>query len=59
VRPGVVHGLAERGNFTRALKGRRFVYPGRTDTVKACGYVDDLISSMIQMEERKGGVFLL
>jgi nucleoside-diphosphate-sugar epimerase len=59
VRPGVRLWLAERGNFTRALKGRRFVYPGRTDTVKACGYVDDLISSMIQMEERNGGVFLL
>jgi GlcNAc-P-P-Und epimerase len=61
VRPGVVFGLAERGNFTRlsrALKSRRFVYPGRTDTVKACGYVDDLISSMIRMGERNEGVFL-
>jgi nucleoside-diphosphate-sugar epimerase len=61
VRPGVVYGLAERGNFTRlsrALKGRRFVYPGRTDTVKACGYVEDLVSSMIQMQERNEGVFL-
>jgi nucleoside-diphosphate-sugar epimerase len=61
VRPGVIYGLAERGNFTRlsqALKGRRFVYPGRTDAVKACGYVDDLVSSMIQMEERNEGLFL-
>ena len=61
VRPGVVFGLAERGNFTRlsrALKSRRFVYPGRTDTVKACGYVDDLVSSMIQMQDRNEGVFL-
>ena len=61
VRPGVIYGLAERGNFTRlsqALKARRFVYPGRTDTIKACGYVDDLVSSMLMMEERNEGVFL-
>lgn len=61
VRPGVIYGLAEGGNFTRlsrALKARRFFYPGRTDTIKACGYVDDLVSSMIQMEERNEGVFL-
>jgi nucleoside-diphosphate-sugar epimerase len=61
VRPGVIYGLAERGNFTRlsqALRQRRFVYPGRTDTIKACGYIDDLVSSMIQMEERNEGVFL-
>jgi len=61
VRPGVIYGLAERGNFTRlsrALKQRRFVYPGRTDTIKACGYVEDLVSSMIQIGERNDGVFL-
>jgi nucleoside-diphosphate-sugar epimerase len=61
VRPGVIYGLAERGNFTRlsqALKGRRFVYPGRTDTIKACGYVDDLVSSMIMMGEHNEGIFL-
>jgi GlcNAc-P-P-Und epimerase len=61
VRPGVIYGLAERGNFTRlsrALQQRRFVYPGRTDTVKACGYVGDLVASMIQMGERNEGVFL-
>ena len=61
VRPGVIYGLAEHGNFTRlshALRQRRFVYPGRTDTIKACGYIDDLISSMIQMGERSDGVFL-
>jgi nucleoside-diphosphate-sugar epimerase len=44
--------------LSQALKGCRFVYPGRTDTVKACGCIDDLISSMIQMEERNEGVFL-
>jgi nucleoside-diphosphate-sugar epimerase len=61
VRPGVIYGLAEHGNFTRlsrALKGRRFVYPARTDTIKACGYVDDLVSSMIEMEKQNKGVFL-
>ena len=61
VRPGVIYGLAERGNFTRlsrALRQRRFVYPGRTDTIKACGYVGDLVASMIQIGERNEGVFL-
>jgi GlcNAc-P-P-Und epimerase len=61
VRPGVIYGLAERGNFSRlsmALKQRRFVYPARTDTIKACGYVDDLVSSMIEMGQRNRGVFL-
>jgi len=61
VRPGVIYGLAEHGNFTRlsrALRQRRFVYPGRTDTIKACGYVEDLVSSMIQMGDRNDGVFL-
>ena len=46
VRPGVIYGLAEHGNFTRlarALRQRRFVYPGRVDTVKACGYIADLV----------------
>ena len=61
VRPGVIYGLAERGNFTRlaqALKARRFVYPGRSDTIKACGYIEDLVSSMLFMQERNESVFL-
>jgi GlcNAc-P-P-Und epimerase len=61
VRPGVIYGLQERGNFTRlagALQGRRFAYPGRTDTIKACGYVEDLISSMLLMGERNEGICL-
>lgn len=61
VRPGVIYGLAEHGNFTRlsrALRQHRFAYPGRTDTIKACGYVEDLVSSMIQMGDRNDGVFL-
>jgi nucleoside-diphosphate-sugar epimerase len=61
VRPGVIYGLAEWGNFTRlarALRQRRFIYPGRSDTIKACGYVEDLVSSMIEVTERNEGVFL-
>jgi nucleoside-diphosphate-sugar epimerase len=49
VRPAVVFGTGERGNFTRlaaALSARRFVYPGRTDVVKACGYVGDLVRAV-------------
>jgi GlcNAc-P-P-Und epimerase len=61
VRPGVIYGLAEGGNFTRlsrALRQRRFAYPGRTDTIKACGYVEDLVSSMIEMRDRKEALLL-
>lgn len=49
VRPAVVFGPGENGNFTRlaaALRGRRFVYPGRRDTIKSCGYVDELLSTI-------------
>lgn len=45
-RPAVVFGPGEGGNFTRLaglLKKGRFVYPGRKDTIKACGYVGELI----------------
>lgn len=46
VRPGVVFGKGEHGNFTRmykGIKGRYFVYAGRTDTIKASIYVKDLV----------------
>jgi nucleoside-diphosphate-sugar epimerase len=49
VRPAVVFGPGENGNFTRlahALASHRFAYPGRTDVVKACGYVSDLIRAI-------------
>jgi nucleoside-diphosphate-sugar epimerase len=49
VRPAVVFGPGERGNFTRlaaALRGRRFLYPGRRDTIKACGHVEELIATL-------------
>jgi nucleoside-diphosphate-sugar epimerase len=47
-RPAVIYGREERGNFTRMarmLKKKRFVFPGRTDTIKSCGYVKDLVNS--------------
>jgi nucleoside-diphosphate-sugar epimerase len=59
VRPAVIYGLYERGNFTRLsrlLERRAFVYPGRTDTIKSCGYVKDLISSMMFMASRNEDV---
>ena len=49
VRPAVVFGPGERGNFTRLvglLRKGFFVYPGRKDTIKACIYVGDLIESV-------------
>jgi nucleoside-diphosphate-sugar epimerase len=49
VRPAVVFGPGENGNFTRlaaALSRGRFAVPGAGTTVKACGYVEDLIDSI-------------
>lgn len=34
------------GNFTRlywAIRGHKFAYPGRKDTIKACIYVKELV----------------
>ncbi|MEX2553754.1 MAG: NAD(P)-dependent oxidoreductase [Actinomycetota bacterium] len=47
-RPAVIFGPWELGNFSllaRALTRRTFIYPGRTDTIKACSYVGELIRS--------------
>lgn len=49
VRPGVVYGKGEHGNFTRLYWGQRkhyFFYPGRKDTIKACVYVKELVRFM-------------
>lgn len=49
VRPAVIYGPGEGGNFTRlakSLKKGMFFYPGRKDTVKACGYVGELVRTM-------------
>ncbi len=57
-RPAVVFGPGERGNFTRlanALARRRFMYPGRKDVVKSCGYVQELIDAIAFMEGVSGG----
>lgn len=59
VRPAVIYGLHERGNFTRLsrmMERNAFVYPGRTDTIKSCGYVKDLVSSMMHMLDQNDGV---
>ena len=50
VRPGVVFGKGENGNFTRLYWGIRnhtFAYPGRKDTIKACVYVKELVRFML------------
>lgn len=52
VRPAAVFGPGENGNFTRlaaALRRGLFFYPGRRDTIKACGYVEDLVESLYFM----------
>lgn len=49
VRPAVVFGAREGGNFTRMaklLKRGFFIFPGRKDTIKACIYVKDLIEAI-------------
>lgn len=49
IRPGVVFGHGENGNFTRlcqALQGRAFCYVGRSSTIKSCIYVKDLCTLM-------------
>ncbi len=57
VRPGVVFGRGENGNFTRLYWGIRkhtFAYPGRKDTIKACIYVKELVRFIMwNVEERK------
>lgn len=57
VRPGVVFGRGENGNFTRlywAIRKHMFAYPGRKDTVKACVYVKELVRFILwNAEERK------
>lgn len=63
LRPGVVFGKGENGNFTRLYRGIRkhtFAYPGRKDTIKACIYVKELVRFILwSVEERKAafGIF--
>lgn len=56
LRPGVVFGKGENGNFTRlywALRKHRFAYPGRRDTIKACIYVKELVNFMTYCVENQ------
>ena len=49
LRPGVVYGKGEHGNFTRlywGIRKRYFFYTGRRDTIKACIYVKELVRFM-------------
>ena len=60
VRPGVVFGKGEHGNFTRlywGIRKRYFMYTGRKDTIKACIYVKELVRFMIwQISRQDSGV---
>jgi nucleoside-diphosphate-sugar epimerase len=62
VRPGVVFGKGENGNFTRlywGIRKRIFFYVGRKDTVKACIYVKELVRFMLeQLEHQQNGTEL-
>ena len=62
VRPGVVFGKGENGNFTRlywAIRGHKVAYPGRKDTIKACIYVKELVRFMLyRLEHHEHGVEL-
>ena len=62
VRPGVVFGKGENGNFTRlywGIRKRQFFYPGRRNTIKASIYVKDLVSFiMYQIQKQEGEVSL-
>lgn len=57
LRPGVVFGKGENGNFTRlywSIRGHKFMYPGRKDTIKACIYVKELVRFMLYRLEHHG-----
>lgn len=60
LRPGIVFGKGEKGNFTRlywGIKKRCFLYPGRKDTIKACIYVKELVLFMMySLDSQKNGV---
>lgn len=49
-RPAVIFGPRENGNMTRLARFQStgmFFFPGRRDTLKACGYVQELISALL------------
>jgi nucleoside-diphosphate-sugar epimerase len=57
IRPAVVFGRGEEGNYTRlyyALKRHRFAYIGRRTTIKSCVYIKDAIRFLLFVLERPG-----
>ncbi len=55
-RPAVIFGAGEGGNFTRLAKLMKrgiFIYPGRKDTIKACFYVEDLVTTLLYARDLK------
>jgi GlcNAc-P-P-Und epimerase len=61
LRPGVIFGKGEGGNFTRMANAQEkgyFIYPGRKDTIKACLYVKDICRFIISMTEQNSGFSL-
>lgn len=62
VRPAVVFGAGEGGNFARMaalLKKGFFVFPGRRDTIKSCIYVEDLIDLILTAGDKSSNYELL
>ena len=56
LRPGVVFGKGENGNFTRlatAIGKGIFFYPGRKDTIKAAIYVKELVIQSFNLFEKQ------
>lgn len=56
VRPGVVFGRGENGNFSRlywSIRKHTFAYPGRKDTIKACIYVKELVRFILWNVEKR------
>jgi nucleoside-diphosphate-sugar epimerase len=61
LRPAVIFGQGEGGNFTRianALEKGFFPLPGRTDTIKGCLYVKDICRFIIQAMDAPAGLHL-
>lgn len=60
-RPAVVFGEGEEGNYTRLaklLQRGTFPYPGRKDTLKAGGYVKELVQTMMFALQRPEPFYL-
>lgn len=60
-RPAVVFGAGENGNFERLLRQLRrgaFLYPGRRDTIKGCGWVGELVRALDFAAARNDREFL-